>query len=128
MPTRLWTVLCKGLEVHHETATVSLHNVFSAVSGDIGENRVAKLELFSMVTAFGGELGEQFTFNASFLDPSGKPYGPVGSDMNITIRRIPEIVSVDFADFHFMEYGVFGIEIKLDGITVHVVPFYVKPI
>ena len=116
MPVLLWTALCEELQDFGDR--ISLKHVFCQV----GSNSFpAKIKKFSVVSAFDGELGEAFDYRVNVQSAAGKVYGPLMDTMRLVMRRVPEIASADFRDFAFYEYGVYDLEIEINGIPTHLV-------
>ncbi len=116
MAVLLWTVLCEELQDLGDT--ISLKHVFCRVGA---KSFPVKLEKFSVVSAFDGELGEEFDYRVNFQTPRGRPYGPWTDTIRLVMRRVPEIASADFEDFVFYEYGVYILEIEINGNPTHLV-------
>ena len=116
MPVRLWTMLCR--EFQDYGGTVSLNHVFATAAGGALPARIAK---FSVVSAFEGELGEEFSYRLNFQTPDGKPHGSPMEVRRYSIRRIPEFICIDFAGYPFFEYGTYTIEVELNGNPIHIV-------
>jgi hypothetical protein len=107
--------MCGEFQDHGET--VSLIHVFSRARGI---SLPTKIDRFSVVSAFDGEPGEEFDYRANFQAPNGKSHGPAMDIMHCSFRRVPEIVSADFADYVFFEHGTYTIEIELNGNPIYV--------
>jgi hypothetical protein len=116
MPVLLWTIVCEELQDLGET--ISLRHVFCRVGA---KSFPAKVEKFSVVSAFDGELGEEFDYRVNVQTPTGKLYGPSMETMRLVMRRVPEIASADFDDLVFFEYGVYILEIEINGNPTHLV-------
>ena len=116
MPIRHWTVLCE--EMQDQQGRVSLIHVFINIQTN---SLPVMLSRFSVVSGLEGEIGEEFTLRVNFRTPEGKPYGPPVNPVRYTFRKEVEVVSNEFADVPFIEYGNYGIEIELNGSPVHVI-------
>ncbi len=116
MAVRLWTMLCRRFQDYG--GTVSLQHVFSTAAGG---SLPARIAAFSVVSAFEGELGEEFSYRLKFETPDGKPHGATMDAIHHTIRRNPDFLCVEFAGYPFYEYGTYTIEVEMNGNPVHIV-------
>ncbi len=116
MAIRLWTMLCRDFQDFG--GTVSLNHVFATAAGGALPARIAR---FSVVSAFEGELGEEFTYRLNFQTPEGKQHGAPMEVRSYAIRRIPEFICIDYVDYPFYEYGTYTIEVEMNGNPIHIV-------
>lgn len=116
MPVLLWTALCDELQERGDT--ILLKHVFCQVAA---KSFPAKVKKFCVVSAFDGELGEEFYYRVNFQTPVGKRYVRSSDHVRAVMGRVPEIASADFEDFVFFEYGIYTVEIEVNGNPAHFV-------
>jgi hypothetical protein len=99
-------------EAQERNGLPSLLNVFYGIrSGSLP----VVIDRFSVVSAVEGHIGDQFRYRTAVRAPSGEMYGPAIDERIYVIRRKPEFAISDFAGCLFVEYGLYTIDVEVDG-------------